>query len=163
MSYFLRLWKPSTQYWTQMMFLLVLSVCNIRTCGSCAYVSRFHSIQKHVCMCVNVHTKWTSVHSLSGISVLPDTPEILRCRLDLSTSAALSNQESLLMTWLLSDRHSENAPVTKSVTLGSQHWTWAGISKLHGFKLFQWFDVCLICLPGHFSSLSSKSFPCESL
>lgn len=67
---------------------------------------------------VYVHTKWTCVNSVSATSVLPDTPEVLRCRLDLFTSAALSNQVCLQTTWLLSDRHSENPAVTTSVSLG---------------------------------------------
>lgn len=84
--------------------------------------------------CVYVRTKWTRVNSVSAISVLPDTPEILRCRLDLFTSAALSNQGCLQTTWLLSDRRSKNPPVTTSVSLGVG--PEQGL-KLHSFKLLK--------------------------
>lgn len=52
-------------------------------CIACVHVCKFHCTQQHVRLCVCVHTKWTCVNSVSAISVLPDTPEILRCRLDL--------------------------------------------------------------------------------
>lgn len=85
----------------------------------CACLQAYLHACVWVCLCVCVHTKRTCVNSVSAVAVLPDTLENPRCRLDLFTSAALSNQVCLQTTWPLSDRRTENPLVTKSVSLGS--------------------------------------------
>ena len=81
-------------------------------------MSASFTAHKSLWACVYVHNKWTRVNSVSAVFVLPDTPEILRCRLDLFTSAALSNQDCLQTTWLQSNGSSEKPLVTTSVSLG---------------------------------------------
>lgn len=136
------------------MFDLILIICNMRTCGSCVNVSRFHSILECVCMCV--HNWHLRIHLVAFLFF--QTP--LRSRgVDWTFPHLQPCQKRLLMTWLLSERHPDDNPVTKSVASGSLHWTCAGISKLHGFRFIQWFGVYPLCLTWNVCNFRRLPFP----